>query len=154
MMNKKRIPFFLLALILCMALVACGSKPTDNDEDDDVIVGDDWRVSGVVQGYGTITRNGEDTDVLVTLSQKDAAIYYDTEEQMLFDSVEFPITLAADPAAIFQGVSFADRNDDDNSDVALLFNDGENSMLMVWFWDAESESYVYQPDESQTDVLG
>lgn len=150
MMSRKRISLLLLALILCMGLAACGCQ---NDEDNDVVVGKDWRVTGVVQGGGTVTRDGEDTYVLLTLSQTDAAFYYDTEEQVLFASVEFPARLTDDPKAMFRSVDFADRNEDGNSDVALLFEDGENTVLMVWFWSAESGSYVYQPEESQIDAL-
>lgn len=152
MMNRKRIPLLLLMLVLCMSLAACGSQTNDYDEDNDVIVGDDWRVTGVVRGSGTITRGDGDTYVLMTLSEKDAAFYYDTKEQVLFDSVEFPVTIPTDPTALFQGVDLADRNEDGDSDVALLFQDGENTILMVWFWDAGSDSYVFRPEESQIDA--
>lgn len=50
----------LLALILSLSLTACGGS---NDT-----AGDDWRVSGMVVGSGTITHTGEGSvKVLVTL---------------------------------------------------------------------------------------
>lgn len=153
MMSRRHILFLLPMLVLCMILAACVSRTDDGDEDNGVIVGRDWRVTGVVRGSGTVTRGGEDTYVLMTLSEKDAAFYYDTEEQVLFDSVEFPVTLPSDPTALFRSVDFADRNEDGDSDVALLFGDGESTILMVWLWEAESDSYVFQSEESQISAL-
>ena len=51
-MNRLKRGFALvLVAALCLSLAACGG--TDND-----ITGDDWRVSGVVAGSGTITHDG------------------------------------------------------------------------------------------------
>ena len=105
-------------------------------------------MTGVVRENGTITRGGEDTDVLVCVHKADAAFYYDTEKQVLFDSVEYPIPLEGDAWEMFQSIDFADLNGDGNSDVTMRFHDGGNELLMVWFWDAENERFMYQPDES------
>ncbi|MGN0999008.1 MAG: hypothetical protein ACI4PO_05600 [Faecousia sp.] len=130
-----------LAVVLCLGLTACFDIGPD--------IGGDWRVTGIVRDGGTITRDGEETFVLVCVHKADATFYYDTENQMLFDSVDYPITLEGDPWEMFQGIDFADRNGDDNSDVAMIFNDGGNTLLMVWFWDAETDAFVFQPEESQ-----
>ena len=82
----KHIFIPVLAAALCLSLAACGG--TDND-----ITGDDWRVSGVVAGSGTITHDGESVDVLVTVSESSAAFYRDLPEQVLFDSVSFPMNI-------------------------------------------------------------
>ena len=137
------------ALILCLSLTACGGTPEPDVPDDEVIVGDDWRTTGVVQGSGTITRGGEDTFVLVCIHAEDAAFYYDEKEQVLFDFVEYPTALAGDPWAMFQSIDFADRTGDGNSDAALLLDDNGSTILMVWFWDKDSQSFVFQPEESQ-----
>ena len=137
---KKKLAL-VLALLLCLGLMAC----TDDLPD----IGDDWRVTGVVRGGGTITRDGEDTYVLVCVHSADATFYYDSEDQVLFDSVDYPITLEGNPWEVFQSIDFADRNGDDNSDVAMIFHDGGNTLLMVWFWDAQSAAFVFQPEESQ-----
>ena len=50
---------------------------------------------------------------------------------------------------LFRGIDFTDLNGDGNSDVTMKFNDGGTEIKMVWFWDTESEQFVYQPDESQ-----
>lgn len=148
MRKSKRFFGLLAALVLCLCLTACGGG-ADNEEDPGIIVGDDWRVTGVVDGSGTITRDGEDTPVLVCLHQEDAAFYYDTKEQVLFGTVEYPVALQGDPAAMLQSIDFADRSGDGNSDVAMLLDDGDGLILMVWFWDKDSGSFVFQPEESQ-----
>lgn len=57
----------------------------DDEHYPDEVVGDDWRVTGVVRDSGIITRSGEDIDVLVCIHAEDAAFYYDSEDQVLFD---------------------------------------------------------------------
>ena len=147
MKKQKRFLALLLAVAAVLGLSACGSSADGNDADE--IVGDDWRVTGIVRDSGTITRDGEDTDVLVCVNTEDAAFYYDTEEQTLFDLVEYPGALAGDAWEMFRSIDFADRTGDGNSDVAMIFEDGGNTVLMVWFWDRESEAFVFQPEESQ-----
>ena len=143
MKNWKKFASVLLALMMCLSLTACGdSNGTD-------VGGTDWRTTGIWRSDGTITRDGEDTDVLVCVHAADADFYYDTEEQVLFDSVDYPITLESDAGEAFQSIDFADLNGDGNSDVTMNFNDGGTELLMVWFWDTESELFMYQPDESQ-----
>jgi len=86
MMNLLKKNFaLLLAVVLCLGLTACGY--------DYPISGEDWRTTGIVRDSGTITRNGEDTEVLLCVHASDATFYYDTEDQVLFDSVDYPITL-------------------------------------------------------------
>lgn len=148
MMNllKKNLAF-LLAAVLCLSLTACSNSNGPDDEPD--VVGNDWRVTGVVRDSGTITRDGEDNVVLVCVHKADATFYYDTEDQVLFDSVDYPITLESDAWEAFQSIAFADLNGDGNSDVIMKFNNGGSELLMVWFWDTESAEFVYQPEESQ-----
>ena len=139
----------LLAVVLCLCLTACGDSNGPDVEPD--VVGTDWRTTGIWLGDGTITRDGEDTDVLVCVHKADATFYYNTEDQVLFDSVDYPITLEGDAWEAFQSIDFADLNGDGNSDVSMRFNDGGSELLMVWFWDTESYQFVYQPEESHTD---
>ena len=63
--------------------------------------------------------------------------------------MDYPITLQGDPWEEFRSIDFADRNGDGDSDMAMLFELDGQQVLMVWFWDTESEQFVYQPDESQ-----
>lgn len=151
MKNWKKYASLLLSLVLCMSLTACGDGEDEGRGDliPDDICGDDWRTTGIWCADGTITRDGEDTDVLVCVHESDAAFYYDTEDQELFDSVDYPITLEGDAWEMFQGIDFADLNGDGNSDVTMWFDNSGSEILMVWFWDTESALFMYQPDESQ-----
>ena len=142
----KKLFALILALVLCLSLAACGG---DQNEDPNDVVGDDWRVSGIVRDYGNISHNGEDTDVLVCINNDSADFYLDDETQTLYDYVDYPITLQGDPWEEFQSIDFADRDGDGNGDVAMLFELDGQQVLMVWFWDADTESYVFQPEESQ-----
>lgn len=146
MKNWKKYLTLMLALIICLVMAACGG---DQNAAPDDVVGDDWRVSGIVRDYGNITRSGEDTDVLVCINADSADFYLDDETQTLYDYVTYPITLQGDPWEEFQSIDFADRNGDGNGDVAMLFELDGQQVLMVWFWDADTESYVFQPEESQ-----
>lgn len=133
----------LSAAVLCLSLTACG------DKNDDSVAGADWRTWGIVRDSGIITRNGENTDVLVCLSTEDADFYYDTEEQVLFDSVHYPLTLEGDPWEMFKSIDFADLNGDGNSDVTMKFVDGESELKMVWLWDTENQQFMFEPFESE-----
>lgn len=142
-MNLLKKTFALLsAAVVCVSLTACR---VDN------VVGDDWRVTGIVRDGGTITRNGEDTYVLVCVNKKASNFYYDTDGQTLFDGVEYPpalaekVALSGDVWGMFKGIDFADLNGDGNSDVTMKFDDSGSELAVVWFWDAGSEQFIYQP---------
>lgn len=154
------------AVAVCMGLSACGGSNGDNDYPD--VVGDDWRVTGVVRDSGTITRNGEDTNVLVSVLTEGTAFYYDTKDQLLFDTVFYPtelaekVALSGDVWGMYKSIDFADLNGDGNSDVTMKFDDSGSELVIVWFWDAENIRFEYQPNEStlpgaeesaQTDIL-
>lgn len=153
------------AAAVCLGLTACSANNGDDDTD---IVGNDWRVTGVVRDSGTITRNGEDTKVLVCVHTEAAAFYYDMEEQMLFDSVVYPtelaekVALSGDVWGMYKSIDFADLNGDGNSDVTMTFDDSGNELAVEWFWDAQELKFVCQSEEStlpsaaestQTDIL-
>ena len=146
-MNRLKRGFALvLVAALCLSLAACGG--TDND-----ITGDDWRVSGVVAGSGTITHDGESVDVLVTVSENGAAFYRDLPEQVLFDSVAFPEAIEDISSSAFQ-ISFDDQNGDGESDVLVeIGHEDMSNTTMLWLWDPQ-ERYVYQPEYSSFHVPG
>lgn len=130
----------LLAVALCLSLAACGG-------DNDVVVGDDWRVTGIVCASGTITRDDGDVDVLVTVDENWAAFYWDDPEQILFDSVSFPMVIP-DAQEYFDGISFDDISGDGESDVCVDFVYAPDDILsLVWIWDPV-ERYVYREDLS------
>ena len=138
----KKYAILLLALVMCLSLTACGDS-SENENDD--IGGTDWRTTGIWRGDGTITCDGEDINVLVCIHKADAAFYYDTDDQTLYCSVDYPITLEGDAWEMFQYIDFADLNGDGNSDATMHFIDGDNELIMVWFWDTESKEFLCQP---------
>ena len=143
----KKLLVLVLASLLCLSMAACGG--TNSSEDPHDVVGDDWRVTGIVRDSGTITRSGDDIDVLVCINSDRADFYLDDETQTLYGYVSYPITLQSDPWEAFQYIDFADRNGDGNGDVAMLFELDGQQVLMVWFWNTDTEAYEFQPEESQ-----
>lgn len=143
----KKFFVLVLASLLCLSMAACGGTNSSDDPHD--VVGDDWRVTGIVRDSGTITRSGDDIDVLVCINSDSADFYLDEETQTLYGYVSYPITLQSDPWEAFQYIDFADRNGDGNGDVAMLFELDGQQVLMVWFWNTDAEAYEFQPEESQ-----
>ena len=127
--------------VICLILTSCGNAGNED------VAGDDWRTTGVVVDSGTITHDGESVDVLVTVDPKSAAFYWDNENQVLFDSVSFPMTIP-DAKKAFNGIYFEDINEDEESDVVVDFihADGGETYL-VWIWDPEKR-YVFREDLS------
>ena len=150
MMNiLKKYLALLPAAVLWLCLTACFNIFDDPEPPD--IIGDDWRTWGFICDNGTITRDGVDTDVLVCVYENRTDFFYDSKEQVQFGSVNYPLTLllACDK---LRGIDFADLNGDGNSDVTMTFNDRGSEVVMVWFWDTESEQFVFRSEESQLSV--
>ena len=135
----KHIFTSVLAMVICLNLAACG--------DSDDVAGDDWRTTGVVAGSGTITHDGESVDVLVTVSESSAAFYRDLPEQVLFDSVSFPMNIP-DAEQAFNAISFEDIDGDEESDVLVSFiHENGDATELIWIWDPV-ERYVFREDLS------
>lgn len=135
----KHIFISVLAMVICLNLAACGNS--------DDVVGDDWRTTGVVAGSGTITHDGESVDVLVTVSESSAAFYRDLPEQILFDSVSFPMNIP-DAEQAFNAISFEDIDGDEESDVLVSFiHENGDATELIWIWDPV-ERYVFREDLS------
>ena len=149
MKKRKAYLALALALVLSLCLAACGNSGanTNGDDQDNDIAGSDWRTTGIVRDSGIITRDGEDTTVLVCINKDEADFYLDSEEQTLFGYVTYPDSIA-EPWESFQGIDFSDRNDDGNSDVRMDFQTGDTTIIMIWYWDSAAEEFVYQPDAS------
>ena len=140
----KHIFIPVLTMALCLSLAACGSGD---------VTGADWRTTGVVVGSGTITHDGESVDVLVTVSESSAAFYRDLPEQILFDSVSFPMSIP-DAEQAFNAISFEDMDDDGESDVLVSFiHENGDATELIWIWDPV-ERYVFREDLSTVIVSG
>lgn len=139
----KKLLALISALALCLSFAACGNS--------NEVAGNDWRTTGMVVGSGTITHDGDSVDVLVTVGESSAAFYRDERNQILFDSVAFPMTIS-DAKESFNDISFDDINGDGESDVCVSFvhAPGESTQ-MVWLWDAE-ERYVFQEELSTVTI--
>ena len=145
MNTTQRFFAMLLALALCLSLAACGGSGD--------VAGDDWRVSGVVAGSGVITHDGESVDVLVTVSESSAAFYRDLPEQVLFDSVLFPMNIP-DAEQAFNAISFDDIDGDGESDVLVSFiHENGDATELIWIWDPV-ERYVFREDLSTVTISG
>ena len=135
----KHIFISVSAIAFCLSLAACGNS--------DDVAGDDWRTTGVVVGSGTITHAGESVDVLVTVSESSAAFYRDLPEQILFDSVSFPMHIP-DAEQAFNAISFDDMDGDGESDVLVSFiHENNDTTELIWIWDP-AERYVFREDLS------
>ena len=143
---RQRRPLLIFALaLLCLSLAACGNS--------DNVAGDDWRTTGMVVGSGTITHDGESVDVLVTVSESSAAFYRDLPEQILFDSVSFPMNIP-DAEQAFNAISFDDMDDDGESDVLVSFiHENGDATELIWIWDPV-ERYVFREDLSTVALSG
>lgn len=141
----KHIFIPVLAMALCLSLAACGNS--------DDVAGEDWRTTGVVVGSGTITHDGESVDVLVTVCESSAAFYRDLPEQVLFDSVSFPMNIP-DAEQSFNAISFDDMDGDGESDVLVSFiHENGDATELVWIWDPV-ERYVFREDLSTVTLSG
>ena len=141
----KHIFIPVLAMALCLSLAACGNS--------DDVAGEDWRTTGVVVGSGTITHDGESVDVLVTVDPNSAAFYRDQEEQVLFDSVSFPMNIP-DAEQAFNAISFDDMDGDGESDVLVSFiHENGDATELIWIWDP-AERYVFREDLSTVALSG
>lgn len=141
----KHIFIPVLTMALCLNLAACGNS--------DNVAGDDWRTTGMVVGSGTITHDGESVDVLVTVSESSAAFYRDLPEQVLFDSVSFPMNIP-DAEQAFNAISFDDMDDDGESDVLVSFiHENGDATELIWIWDPV-ERYVFREDLSTVAISG
>ena len=141
----KHIFIPVLTMALCLSLAACGNSGN--------VAGDDWRTTGMVVGSGTITHDGESVDVLVTVSESSAAFYRDLPEQILFDSVSFPMSIP-DAEQAFNAISFDDINDDGESDVLVSFiHENGDATELIWIWDPV-ERYVFREDLSTVAISG
>lgn len=138
MKNWKKYASLLLALVLCLSLAACGSS------------GRKWSDTDVIDGYGTVTRNGKQIDVCVCHDQEAVYLYSDDEKHELFDTAKLPTDEIYDYDKDWDlgRISFSDFTGDDNSDLQVYLSHSDMSeSYIVWAWE-ESEGYVYQPNDS------
>ena len=167
---NNKLMFAIAVIVVCSALSGCGTnsdavksnanekdavKSNANEKDpvfsnnnsEEDIVGADWRTTGIIIDYGTITSGGENTEVAITMKRGKSSFYYDSPNQQLFESVLFPKEVE-DSWGAFSGISFEDINGDGESDVTIDFSHEDNSKThFVWLWEQEN-GYMYQENQS------
>ena len=140
MKKTKKSGLLILAMLLCLGMTACSGP---GNEDEDVIAGDDWRTYGLVVGSGTITRDGEDTDVLVAVDEESAAFFWDEPTQVLYDSVDFPMAIP-DAREAFSDISFEDLDGDGESDVRIRFaHENGDKTELAWTLDPAGQYVLF-----------
>ena len=127
-----------IAMLLCAACAAPDQEPEQEMQTD--IAGADWRTYGQVSDAGTITRAGEQTSVLACVFDSGVEFYLDEETQTFFAEAVFPEKIEG-AHDLFEALSLDDLNGDGDSDVQLMLT----GQTLIWYYDAASESYVYQP---------
>ena len=138
---------FALLLALMLVLTGCAANAAEEEEEPSGdTAGADWRTWGWVNDAGTLTRDGEEIDVLVCVFTDSIMLYLDDETQTVVGVAEYPETMD-DAREAYVSVSLDDQNGDGYSDLRAVFASpsGEETVLN-WLWDAESGAFVCQPD--------
>lgn len=131
-MKKFRILAALLALLL---FAGCSGASREQE-----VAGADWRTYGQVSEAGTITRAGVQTSVLACVFDSGVVFYLDDASQTVFAEAAFPEKIEG-AHELFEALSLDDLNGDGSSDVQLVLT----GQTLIWYYDAASEGYVYQP---------
>lgn len=138
---------FALLLALMLVLTGCAANAAEEEEEPSGdTAGADWRTWGWVNDAGTLTRDGEETDVLVCVFTDSIMLYLDDETQTVVGVAEYPETMD-DAREAYVSVSLDDQNGDGYSDLRAVFaGPGGEETVLSWLWDAESGAFVCQPD--------
>lgn len=145
MKHLKNVSAIILSAFLFFSFAACKK---------DDVAGDDWRVSGMVVGSGLISHGDEEAYVLATVNSKRAEFYWDQEEQVLYDTVDFPFEIS-DVDSASAKVTFSDLNGDDQTDVTVdLSLGGGDDIYFVWLWDSEKRYVFCEELSSYSDGQG
>ncbi len=139
----KRIIYFILSAIVCLSLFSCTKKDTSDDISESDIAGADWRTWGIITDYGTIVTDGDEAKLCVCVHDEETTIYYDTEEQTVFCTLEYPYAVSKEN---YKNMTFGDINGDGNGDVSITFSsdtDGED-ITFSWIYDENGAFYFLE----------
>ena len=82
---------FALLLALMLVLTGCAANAAEEEEEPSGdTAGADWRTWGWVNDAGTLTRDGEEIDVLVCVFTDSIMLYLDDETQTVVGVAEYP----------------------------------------------------------------
>ena len=166
---KKQVKYlsFIFAAAVCISLTACGGlskeEPNDSvssestDSSDNTNTGSSGntdntdRSSYETDAYGTVERDGEQTDVCVCHDQEAIYLYFNNEKNELFDTATLPTDEIYDDDKdwCIGKISLDDINGDNNSDLQVYLSHADMSeSYIVWEWDKD-KGFTYQPDDSR-----
>ena len=84
---------FALLLALMLVLTGCAANAAEEEEPSGDTAGADWRTWGWVNDAGTLTRDGEETDVLVCVFSDSIMLYLDDETQTVVGAAEYSMPI-------------------------------------------------------------
>ncbi|MCR4647885.1 MAG: hypothetical protein K5776_02285 [Lachnospiraceae bacterium] len=113
----KKLVTVLATLGFVCTLFGCGILNQNTIEPD--IEGADWRTTGIVDEYGTITDSEATFDVCVLKKRDRLSLYYDDISQVLYADLNFPRNLSSEELANLE-IIFEDRFGDPSTDVIVL----------------------------------
>ena len=140
----------LLALMLALVLALTGCAANAAGQEEEAVAGDtagaDWRTWGWVNDAMTLTRDGEETTVLVCVFTDSIMLYLDDETQTVVGVAEYPEKMENARESYLRS-SLDDQDGDGYSDLRAVFEspDGEEKVL-DWLWDTGSGAFVHQAD--------
>lgn len=133
-MKKNIIKKLALSLASVLLLTACGSA------EDEVITGNDWRVTG---SYAWMTfEHGETINALVGMDADKLTVFYDKDTKEVYRSVAFPYE-TTNLQNTFNSLVCEDLNEDGYTDIRIFIYDQQGSEYEVEFlWDADASDFT------------
>lgn len=140
----KTLPIVILSLLFIFMFASCG-----DDQSHDV-TGNDWRTQGLIDGYGSLTLNGDDISVCICCHNADASVYLDSESQELIATLTYPSPIAEDTIEE-RAFDFSDINGDGSSDVTMtvIAKDGSKTVVS-WVYDTAENGFVISDSSEDT----
>jgi len=101
--------------------------------------------------YGTITKDGEEIEVCIIVTDEGITFYRNDASQKIVAELPYPFSMQ-NAAAAFVGCDLADLDNDRNTDpaVSFTFSNGETANLLWFYIDGEylyNEEFSYLPGE-------
>lgn len=143
---KKQIGVLLaafLVLLLGWAILPAPAMPSDDPPEED-IAGSDWRTWGIINDSGTLVQDRETIDFCACVHTRDTALYYDTESQVLLAELVYPEPVE-NAEERYLGMETRDLNGDGSSDILLRFSQEEETLVLMFCWDSETETFLFVP---------
>lgn len=143
---KKQIGVLLtafLVLLLGWAILPAPAMPSDDPPEED-IAGSDWRTWGIINDSGTLVQGREAIPFCACVHTGDTTLYHDTESQVLLAELVYPAPVE-NAEERYLGMETRDLNGDGSSDILLRFSQKEETLVLMFCWDSETETFLFVP---------